>query len=90
VLSGGVDVAAGVQPVLGDGLGGGRQRVLLGPGGSVTEAGARLFCHPNTVRYRLRKLVELTGRSTDAPDGISELIVAVHAWRLVGDPGGRR
>jgi hypothetical protein len=58
--------------------------------GSVTEAGARLFCHPNTVRYRLRKLAELTGRSTDAPDGISELTVAVHAWRLVGDPGERR
>jgi hypothetical protein len=59
-------------------------------GGSVAEAGARLFCHPNTVRYRLRKLAELTGHSTDAPGSLSELAVAVEAWRLVGDPGPER
>jgi hypothetical protein len=58
--------------------------------GSVAEAGTRLFCHPNTVRYRLRRLSDLTGHSTDAPGALSELAVAVEAWRLVGDPGSQR
>lgn len=57
----------------------------LDSGGSVSVAGRRLFCHPNTVRYRLRKLGELTGRSTDAPREVADLAVAVQAWRLVGD-----
>lgn len=59
--------------------------VWVDSGGSVSSAGTRLFCHPNTVRYRLRKLSELTGRATDSPAGLGELAVAVQAWRLVGD-----
>ena len=35
----------------------------LSAGGSATAAGQALFCHPNTVRYRLRRVEELTGRS---------------------------
>jgi DNA-binding PucR family transcriptional regulator len=35
----------------------------LSAGGSATAAGQALFCHPNTVRYRLRRAEELTGRS---------------------------
>jgi DNA-binding PucR family transcriptional regulator len=29
--------------------------------GSAERAAERLYCHPNTVRYRLRRLHELTG-----------------------------
>lgn len=36
-------------------------------GGSVEGAGRTLFLHPNTVRYRLRKLTELTGRDITDP-----------------------
>lgn len=36
-------------------------------GGSVEGAGRALFLHPNTVRYRLRKLTELTGRDITDP-----------------------
>ena len=37
-------------------------------GGGALEACARtLFVHPNTVRYRLRRVGELTGRSPDRP-----------------------
>ena len=36
-------------------------------GGSVEGAGRALFLHPNTVRYRLRKLTELTGRDVTDP-----------------------
>jgi DNA-binding PucR family transcriptional regulator len=38
-------------------------------GGSVEATARELFVHANTVRYRLRQIAELTGRSpTDARD----------------------
>ena len=40
-------------------------------GGSVEGTGRALFLHPNTVRYRLRKLAEVTGRDlTDPRQGL--------------------
>ena len=36
-------------------------------GGSVEGTGRALFLHPNTVRYRLRKLAEVTGRDITDP-----------------------
>ena len=40
-------------------------------GGSVEGTARVLFCHPNTVRYRLRQVAELTGRSpTEARDAL--------------------
>jgi hypothetical protein len=54
----------------------------LDAGGSATAAGHVLFCHPNTVRYRLRRVEELTGRSVDAPRAAAELAVAVQALRV--------
>ncbi len=50
-------------------------------GGSATAAGAKLFCHPNTVRHRLRRIETLTGRSLSDPLGITELCVALEAVR---------
>jgi len=54
----------------------------LDAGGSATAAGQALFCHPNTVRYRLRRVEELTGRSVDVPRAAAELAVALHALRV--------
>ncbi len=54
----------------------------LSAGGSATAAGQALFCHPNTVRYRLRRVEELTGRSVDAPRAAAELTVALQALRV--------
>jgi hypothetical protein len=54
-------------------------------GGSATESARRLFIHPNTVRLRLRKLTELTGRRMDDPASVVELVTAIGAWRLLGD-----
>lgn len=53
--------------------------------GSLTETGARVYCHPNTVRYRLRKLAEHSGRALDDPAATGELNAALQAWRLIGD-----
>lgn len=40
-------------------------------GGSVEGTGRALFLHPNTVRYRLRKIVDLNGYDlTDPRDGL--------------------
>ena len=50
-------------------------------GGSATAAGAELFCHPNTVRYRLRRIEAGTGRVLANPGDVAELVTAVRAWR---------
>jgi len=49
--------------------------------GSATVAGAELFCHPNTVRYRLRRIEAGTGRVLANPGDVAELVTAVRAWR---------
>jgi len=48
--------------------------------GSATAAGAALFCHPNTVRYRLRRIEASTGRTLGNPGDVAELVTAVRAW----------
>lgn len=62
----------------------------LGTGGSATATGAQLFVHPNTVRHRLRRIAEYTGRDLDRPVALAELSTALHALRLLpgvrGDP----
>ncbi|MEY9926263.1 sugar diacid utilization regulator [Catenulispora sp. GP43] len=44
--------------------------------GSAAEAAKLLFVHPNTVRYRLRRLEERTGRSLSNPRAVAELSLA--------------
>jgi hypothetical protein len=48
----------------------------LQAGGSANEAAAKIFCHPNTVRHRLRRIEELTSRSLSRPKDIAELCLA--------------
>ncbi|MER7394950.1 helix-turn-helix domain-containing protein [Streptomyces sp. NPDC000151] len=49
--------------------------------GSAERAAERLYVHANTVRYRLRRLQELTGRSLTQPRAIADLVVAMEAVR---------
>jgi len=49
--------------------------------GSAAAAGAELYCHPNTVRYRLRRIEAGSGRSLASPGEVAELVTAVRAWR---------
>nr|WP_310435634.1 helix-turn-helix domain-containing protein [Streptomyces sp. 3330] len=58
--------------------------------GSATEAARGLFVHPNTVRYRLRRIEELTGRSLSDPRAVADMGAALLAVRNAGSgPGGR-
>ena len=51
------------------------------------EATARaLFIHPNTVRYRLRRITDLTGFSPTDARGAFTLRVGLALGRLAGDP----
>lgn len=50
--------------------------------GSTSAAAAALHCHRNTVRYRLQRLAELTGRHVAEPVDAAELVIAARAWRL--------
>jgi DNA-binding PucR family transcriptional regulator len=58
--------------------------------GSAERAAKILHCHPNTVRYRLRRLNELTGRSLSDPRDIAELAAAAYALPLSSDTATRR
>lgn len=50
-------------------------------GGSASATAERLFCHPNTVRHRLRRIEERTGRSLTDPRAVAELCLALEAVR---------
>jgi len=56
--------------------------------GSSLEATARmLFVHPNTVRYRLRRVAELTGYTPAEGRGAFALWVSIVLGRLAGKSG---
>ncbi len=54
--------------------------------GSAIEAGKHLYCHPNTVRHRLRRIERQTGRSLADPRSSAELFVALEALRTLPGP----
>lgn len=58
--------------------------------GSARRAAEVLYCHPNTVRYRLRRLQSLTDRSLSDPRGMAELATAAYALRFSFDTAPRR
>ena len=60
----------------------GTLRTWLSSGGSVDTAAKTLFCHPNTVRYRLNRVAEHTGRSLTDPQAVTELNLALQADHL--------
>lgn len=53
-------------------------------GGSAAAVAESLHCHRNTVRYRLRKVRDLTGRDTTDPRQSAELYLALQAFGLLG------
>ncbi|HTQ22553.1 helix-turn-helix domain-containing protein [Mycobacterium sp.] len=53
----------------------------LQAGGSANDTAARIYCHPNTVRHRLHRIEELTGRSLSRPRDLAELCLAFEVER---------
>ena len=60
----------------------------LDNGGSAARAAGALYCHPNTIRHRLRRLEQRTGRSLSDPRGIAELALAYEIDRRREHPSG--
>ncbi|GAB2533083.1 PucR family transcriptional regulator [Nocardia heshunensis] len=56
-------------------------RVWVANDGSLRATGELLFCHPNTVRYRLHRIEERTGRSLSRPRDLAELCFAFEVHR---------
>ena len=81
ILAGLDQIPAGQRPVLLATLG-----AWLDNGGSAGQAATVLFCHPNTVRHRMRRLEQLTGRSLSDPRGIAELSLAFEIDRRDASP----
>jgi DNA-binding PucR family transcriptional regulator len=58
----------------------------LGQGRSIEAAARALFVHPNTVRYRLRRVADVTGWDPVDPREGFVLQVAIAAGRLADPP----
>jgi sugar diacid utilization regulator len=56
-------------------------RVWQDTEGSVGGVAEVLFCHPNTVRHRLRRIEKRTGRSLSRPKDLAELCLAFEVHR---------
>ncbi|SDK69670.1 DNA-binding transcriptional regulator, PucR family [Actinopolyspora mzabensis] len=56
-------------------------------GGVLESCARKLYVHPNTVRYRLRRISEVTGRSPSNPRGAHTLRVALGVARLARSRG---
>jgi hypothetical protein len=52
-------------------------------GGSINDAAKHLYVHPNTVRYRIRRVQALTGRSLDDPRDVSDIRAALIAHDMI-------
>jgi PucR C-terminal helix-turn-helix domain/GGDEF-like domain len=55
--------------------------------GSAAAAGRALFCHENTVRYRMHRLEGYLGRTLDDPAAVAELATALQAVRIFPELG---
>jgi DNA-binding PucR family transcriptional regulator len=57
--------------------------VYLDHDGSYDETAAALSVHRNTLRYRLRRIREVSGHDLSAPDTWFHLQLATRAWRTL-------
>ena len=57
--------------------------------GSMRAVGELLFCHPNTVRYRLHRIEQRTGRSLSKPRDVTELCLAFEVHRRLMETADR-
>lgn len=60
----------------------------LAHGGALEPAARSLFVHPNTMRYRLRRVADITGRDPWDPRDMLALTLALALGRLAAAPAG--
>ncbi|NIH79465.1 PucR family transcriptional regulator [Amycolatopsis viridis] len=58
-------------------------------GGSTKQIAERVYCHPNTVRHRVKRITDVLGRSLTDPADIAELGAALRALSMFGDRARR-
>jgi len=58
-------------------------------GGNTRQIAERVYCHPNTVRHRLKRITDVLGRSLSDPSDIAELGTALRALAMFGDSARR-
>jgi purine catabolism regulator len=58
--------------------------------GSWEAAARALFCHRHTLRYRISRIEELTGRRLDRVENRIEFWLALRGRELLGDGGSRQ
>jgi len=56
-------------------------RVWQDEDASMSATAEVLVCHPNTVRYRLRRIEKRTGRSLSRPRDLAELCLVFEVHR---------
>jgi DNA-binding PucR family transcriptional regulator len=56
-------------------------RAWLDNDGSMRGAADVLFCHPNTVRYRMHRIEQRTGRYLTRPRDVAELCLIFEVSR---------
>lgn len=52
-------------------------------GGNYSQTAATLFVHRNTLKYRLRRIREVSGLDLGSPDARFNLQLATRAWRTL-------
>jgi hypothetical protein len=62
----------------------------LSTGSSIPDVAARLHLHPQTVRYRMRRIEELFGDRLRDPDWRFEMELALRAWQLTRLPDPKK
>lgn len=62
-------------------------RAWVAAGGSIGKAAKGLYCHPNTVRHRLRRIESRTGKSISRPRDLAELCLAFEVDRQLPESG---
>jgi len=60
-------------------------RVWFASQGSTDLTAAAMFCHPNTVRLRLRRITDKLGRPLSDPEHIAEVGAALRALNMFPD-----
>jgi DNA-binding PucR family transcriptional regulator len=72
---------ADAGPALGETL-----DAYLDSGGAIEACARKLFVHPNTVRYRLKRIADFTGRDPTLPRDAYVLQIAATLGRLGRQP----